>query len=44
MNTIWIVMPILIVLMFTLGLELDRSSFLKMAKNPLAVAAGLSDR
>lgn len=40
MNTIWIVMPILIVLMFTLGLELDRSSFLKMAKNPLAVAAG----
>lgn len=33
-------MPILIVLMFTLGLELDKSSFLKMAKNPLAVAAG----
>lgn len=40
MNTIWIVMPILIVLMFTLGLELDKSSFLKMAKSPLAVVAG----
>ena len=42
MNTIWIVMPILIVLMFLLGIELKRKAFDDVAKNPRAVIAGLA--
>ena len=41
MNTIWIVLPVLIVLMFQLGLELDRKAFAEVARRPAAVAAGL---
>ena len=41
MNTIWIVLPILIVLMFQLGLELDRESFIRVVRRPGAVVAGL---
>lgn len=41
MNTVWIVLPILIVLMFQLGIELDRSSFADVARRPAATAAGL---
>lgn len=41
MNTIWIVLPILIVLMFQLGIELDLSSFKEIVKHPKAVATGL---
>lgn len=42
MNTIWIVMPILIVLMFLLGTDLDRKSFTDVARNPRAVIIGLT--
>lgn len=41
MNTIWIVLPILIVLMFQLGIELEVASFKQVARYPKAVAAGL---
>lgn len=41
MNTIWIVMPILIVLMFQLGIEIDRHAFAEVARKPLAITAGL---
>ena len=41
MNTIWIVMPILIVLMFLLGIDLDRKAFTGVARNPKAVALGM---
>lgn len=41
MNTIWIVLPILTVLMFQLGLELDRKAFAALAGSPAAVVAGL---
>lgn len=41
MNTIWIVMPILIVLMFQLGIEIDRHAFVEVARKPQAVVAGL---
>lgn len=41
MNTIWIVLPILIVLMFQLGIELDVASFKQVARHPKAVAVGL---
>lgn len=41
MNTIWIVMPILIVLMFQLGIEIDRHAFSEVARKPMAVAVGL---
>lgn len=41
MNTIWIVMPILIVLMFLLGIGLDRKAFTNVARNPKAVALGM---
>ena len=41
MNTVWIVMPILIVLMFLLGTELDKKAFGDVVKNPLAVFIGL---
>lgn len=41
MNTIWIVMPILIVLMFLLGIDLNREAFTNVAKQPKAVLLGL---
>ena len=41
MNTIWIVMPILIVLMFLLGIDLNKKSFTEIARNPKAVLVGL---
>lgn len=41
MNTIWIVMPILIVLMFLLGIDLNRKAFANVAKQPKAVLLGL---
>lgn len=41
MNTIWIVMPILIVLMFLLGIDLNREAFANVAKQPKAVLLGL---
>lgn len=42
MNSIFIVIPILVVLMFLLGTELDRKAFIGVAKAPLAVLAGLA--
>lgn len=42
MNTIWIVLPVLIVLMFQLGLDLDRRAFADVLRRPGAVAAGLA--
>ena len=42
MNTIWIVMPILIVLMFLLGIDLKREAFTNVAKQPKAVLLGLA--
>ena len=41
MNTVWIVMPILIVLMFLLGTELDKKAFGDVVRNPRAVLVGL---
>ena len=41
MNTIWIVMPILIVLMFLLGLDLNRKAFAGVVKKPKAVLLGM---
>mgnify|MGYP003317501871 CR=1 FL=1 len=41
MNTIWIVMPVLIVLMFMLGLDLNLKAFQDIAKNPKAVLLGM---
>jgi BASS family bile acid:Na+ symporter len=40
MNTVWIVLPILLVLMFQLGLELDRKAFAGVVRHPRGVAAG----
>ena len=37
MNTIWIVMSILIVLMFLLGIDISRKAFADIAHNPKAV-------
>ncbi len=42
MNTIWIVMPILIVLMFLLGIDLNKKAFTDIARNPKAVLYGLT--
>ena len=42
MNTIWIVLPVLIVLMFQLGIELDRPAFAGVFRRPAAVVAGLA--
>lgn len=42
MNSVWIVMPILIVLMFLLGIELRKEAFTGIAKNPKGVFLGLS--
>lgn len=41
MNTIWIVMPILIVLMFLLGIDLNKKAFVDVVRNPKAVLLGL---
>ena len=41
MNTIWIVMPILIVLMFLLGMDLNKKAFTDIARNPKAVLMGM---
>ncbi len=41
MQTIWIVMPILIVLMFLLGIKLDAAAFKRVVKYPGAVLAGM---
>ena len=41
MNTVWIVLPVLIALMFQLGIELDRQAFAGVARRPAAVIAGL---
>ena len=42
MNTIWIVMPILVVLMFLLGIDINKKSFTGIAHNPKAVLLGLT--
>lgn len=42
MNTIWIVMPILIVLMFLLGLDINKKAFTDIARNPKAVLLGMT--
>ena len=41
MNTIWIVMPILILLMFLLGTELNKEAFINVLRNPKAVILGM---
>ena len=41
MNTIWIVMPILIILMFLLGIDLSKEAFDNVAKNPKTVLLGM---
>lgn len=40
-DTVWIVLPVLIALMFQLGIELDRQAFAGVARRPAAVVAGL---
>lgn len=40
MNTVWIVMPILLVLMFLLGTDLNKEAFTNVAKKPKAVLVG----
>ena len=42
MNTIWIVIPVLLVLMFLLGTDLNKEAFANVAKNPRAVLAGMT--
>jgi BASS family bile acid:Na+ symporter len=42
MNTIWIVMPILLVLMFLLGTGLSMDAFSNVARHPRAVLVGLT--
>ena len=42
MNTIWIVMPILLVLMFLLGTDLNKQAFANVAKNPKGVLVGMT--
>ena len=41
MNTIWIVMPILIVLMFLLGIDISKKSFTDISHNPMGVLLGM---
>ena len=41
MNTVWIVMPILLVLMFLLGTDLNREAFTNVARNPKGVLVGM---
>ena len=43
MNTIWIVMPILVVLMFLLGMELSKKAFTDIARNPVIAFADERD-
>ena len=38
---VWIVMPILIVLMFLLGTDLNKKSFIDVLSNPRAVVVGM---
>ena len=42
MNTIWIVLPVLLVLMFQLGIELDGAAFRRVANHPKALFVGLA--
>lgn len=42
MNTTWIVLPVLLVLMFQLGIELDGAAFRRVAKHPKALFVGLA--
>ena len=42
MNTVWIVMPILLVLMFLLGTDLDKKAFEGVTKNPRAILVGMT--
>ena len=42
MNTIWIVIPVLLVLMFLLGTDLNKEAFANVARNPMAVLAGMT--
>ena len=42
MNTIWIVIPVLLVLMFLLGTDLHKEAFANVARNPRAVMAGMT--
>ena len=42
MNTIWIVLPVLILLMFQLGMELNLAAFWRVLKRPLPVVVGLA--
>lgn len=42
MNTIWIVIPVLLVLMFLLGTDLNKEAFANVARNPRAVLAGMT--
>lgn len=42
MNTIWIVIPILLVLMFLLGTELNKEAFVNVARHPKAVILGMT--
>lgn len=41
MNTVWIVMPILLLLMFLLGTELKYNAFANVARNPRALIVGI---
>lgn len=41
MNSIWIVMPILIALMFLLGIDINKKAFTDIAHNPKAVLLGM---
>ena len=41
MNTVWIVMPILIVLMFLLRMDLNKKAFTDIARKPKAVLFGM---
>ena len=41
MNTIWIVLPILTLLMFDLGLTLRLEDFAKVARHPWPIAVAL---
>ena len=41
MNTIWTVMPLLIVLMFLLGMDLNKKAFTDIARKPKAVFLGM---
>lgn len=44
MNAIWIVMPILIVLMFLLGIDLDKGAFTGVRRQQKAVLLGILGR